>query len=103
MWPGMLIWFMPATICCVYSTENGIINTMGRRWPLMIDPQGQANRWTRHTYADKNLQVGLNCLSGGTLVPDTLVRRRRRRRGHCTIKYQSFIIMGHGVWLSSAY
>jgi hypothetical protein len=30
---------------------------MGRRWPLMIDPQGQANRWIRNTYAEKNLQV----------------------------------------------
>jgi hypothetical protein len=39
------------------STENGIITTMGRRWPLMIDPQGQANRWVRNTFADKNLQV----------------------------------------------
>jgi hypothetical protein len=30
---------------------------MGRRWPLMIDPQGQANRWIRNMYAAKNLQV----------------------------------------------
>jgi dynein heavy chain len=42
---------------CTCSTENGIITNMGRRWPLMIDPQGQANRWIRNTYADKNLQV----------------------------------------------
>lgn len=31
-----------------FSTENGVISTRGRRWPLMIDPQGQANRWIRN-------------------------------------------------------
>jgi dynein heavy chain len=40
-----------------FSSENGLLTTMGRRWPLMIDPQGQANRWIRNTYAEKNLQI----------------------------------------------
>ena len=40
-----------------FSSENGLLATMGRRWPLMIDPQGQANRWVRNMYAAKNLQV----------------------------------------------
>ena len=30
------------------SIENGILVTRGRRWPLMIDPQSQANRWIRN-------------------------------------------------------
>nr|KAJ3422838.1 Dynein heavy chain 6, axonemal [Polyrhizophydium stewartii] len=30
------------------SVENGILVTRGRRWPLMIDPQGQANHWIRN-------------------------------------------------------
>eukprot|EP00981_Chlorochromonas_danica_P000077 scaffold30_cov166-Ochromonas_danica.AAC.10 len=40
-----------------FSCENGLLTTLGRRWPLMIDPQGQANRWLRNMYAAKNLQI----------------------------------------------
>ena len=40
-----------------FSCENGLLTNMGRRWPLMVDPQGQANRWVRNTYADSNLQI----------------------------------------------
>jgi dynein heavy chain len=40
-----------------FSIENGMFSSMGRRWPLMIDPQAQANRWIKNTYKDKNLQI----------------------------------------------
>ncbi|KAI5628238.1 dynein heavy chain 6, axonemal isoform X2 [Silurus asotus] len=39
------------------STENGILVTRGRRWPLMIDPQDQANRWIRTREAKNGLKV----------------------------------------------
>jgi dynein heavy chain len=40
-----------------YSTENGIFVSRTRRWPLMIDPQGQANRWMKNMYKKAGLNV----------------------------------------------
>ncbi|KAI9004259.1 dynein heavy chain and region D6 of dynein motor-domain-containing protein [Gaertneriomyces semiglobifer] len=40
-----------------FSSENGIIVTRGRRWPLMVDPQGQANKWIKRMEAKKDLKV----------------------------------------------
>lgn len=31
--------------------------TRGRRWPLMIDPQGQANRWVRAMESARNFKI----------------------------------------------
>ncbi|SCU71162.1 Cytoplasmic dynein 2 heavy chain (DYNC2H1), putative [Trypanosoma equiperdum] len=39
------------------STENAIILSNARTWPLLIDPQGQANSWIRNLHKDDNLQV----------------------------------------------
>ena len=36
------------------STQNAIIMDNGRRWPLLIDPQGQANRYIRSMSKDVN-------------------------------------------------
>uniref|UniRef100_A0A1A9V6M7 AAA+ ATPase domain-containing protein n=1 Tax=Glossina austeni TaxID=7395 RepID=A0A1A9V6M7_GLOAU len=39
------------------SVENGIYATRALRWPLMIDPQEQANRWIRNMEKANNLNV----------------------------------------------
>lgn len=36
-----------------FSVQNGLLNTQGRRWSLMIDPQGQANLWIKKMYTKK--------------------------------------------------
>ncbi|DAZ98018.1 TPA: hypothetical protein N0F65_004508 [Lagenidium giganteum] len=39
------------------STDNAILVTRGERWPLMIDPQGQANKWIKKTNGTARLEV----------------------------------------------
>jgi dynein heavy chain, axonemal len=46
-----------------FSIENGIIVASARRWPLAIDPQGQANKWIKNMESPHRLQIIK--LSGG--------------------------------------
>lgn len=40
-----------------FSIDNGIIVSNSRRWPLMIDPQGQANKWVKNMERENKIQV----------------------------------------------
>ena len=56
------------------STQNGIIMDVARRWPLIIDPQGQANRYIKSMgkvseSVVKSLAVGHSSGSSGHAPP----------------------------------
>nr|DBA34563.1 TPA: hypothetical protein GDO54_002113 [Pyxicephalus adspersus] len=40
-----------------FSIDNGIIISNARRWPLMIDPQGQANKWVKNMEKANSLHI----------------------------------------------
>ena len=40
-----------------FSVDNGIVVSNARRWPLCIDPQGQANKWFRNTEKANKMKV----------------------------------------------
>ena len=40
-----------------YSVHNAIISSCANRWPLMIDPQGQANKWIKNMEKSNKLEV----------------------------------------------
>uniref|UniRef100_A0A3Q2Y6N0 Uncharacterized protein n=1 Tax=Hippocampus comes TaxID=109280 RepID=A0A3Q2Y6N0_HIPCM len=40
-----------------FSIDNGVITSNSRRWPLMIDPQGQANKWVKNSEKDNKLNI----------------------------------------------
>jgi len=48
------IWGLPAD---AFSTENGVMVARGRRWPLLVDPQGQGVRWVRNMEAGRGIKV----------------------------------------------
>lgn len=40
-----------------FSIDNGVIVSNSRRWPLMIDPQGQANKWVKNMEKANSLHI----------------------------------------------
>nr|XP_060483981.1 dynein axonemal heavy chain 12 [Panthera onca] len=40
-----------------FSIDNGVIVNNSRRWPLMIDPQGQANKWIKNSEKENQLSI----------------------------------------------
>ena len=50
------------------SIENGIIIDKGRRWPLMIDPQTQANKYIRKLGQDIPEGIDIIKASSGQLI-----------------------------------
>lgn len=50
-------WTMQGLPSDAFSAENGIIVSRGRRWPIMIDPQGQANNWIRKMEKKRDLKI----------------------------------------------
>jgi dynein heavy chain len=50
-------WHLAGLPIDTFSIDNGIIVTNARRWPLMIDPQGQASRWIRNLERTNGLSI----------------------------------------------
>ena len=51
-----------------FSVDNAIMLHSSARWPLMIDPQGQANKWVRNTFRGEEFTLHvLKQGSGGTM------------------------------------
>jgi dynein heavy chain len=53
----MRAWTLAGLPNDAFSLENGIVATMSRRWPLFIDPQGQANKWIKNMEKANRLSV----------------------------------------------
>ncbi|TPX33936.1 hypothetical protein SeMB42_g07413 [Synchytrium endobioticum] len=51
------VWTLAGLPNDAFSKDNGIIATRSRRWPLFIDPQGQANKWIKNLEKLKKLAV----------------------------------------------
>ncbi|KAL0892691.1 hypothetical protein ABMA27_014410 [Loxostege sticticalis] len=51
------VWNIAGLPVDAFSIENGIIVEKSRRWPLMIDPQEQANKWIKNMERENQLKV----------------------------------------------
>ena len=48
---------LPECFFFSYSVDNAIIAKSANRWPLMVDPQGQANKWIKNMEKSNKLEV----------------------------------------------
>lgn len=51
------LWMIQGLPADNFSIENGIMVKFADRWPLMIDPQGQANKWVKNTEKLNKLSI----------------------------------------------
>jgi len=50
-------WVINGLPADAFSIDNGIVVSNARRWPLCIDPQGQANKWFRNMEMANKMKV----------------------------------------------
>ena len=55
-------WMLAGLPTDEFSIDNAIILAKSRRWPLMIDPQGQANKWIKNMEKSNKLGIKVLCL-----------------------------------------
>ncbi|XP_019945265.2 dynein axonemal heavy chain 7 isoform X2 [Paralichthys olivaceus] len=51
------VWTIAGLPSDSFSIDNGIIISNSRRWPLMIDPQGQAKKWVKNMEKANSLHI----------------------------------------------
>lgn len=50
-------WIMEGLPNDAVSVDNAIMAKQSQKWPLMIDPQGEANRWIKKNCKALNLKI----------------------------------------------
>ena len=82
-----------------FSVDNGVIVSVARQWPLMIDPQGQANKWVKNMEGDALLDQATQSTTCGRwrtrsssaswCSARALWRRSTRRSARCSSSRRS--------------
>lgn len=57
-------WLLAGLPNDAFSIDNAIMMANSSRWPLMIDPQGQANKWIKAKEKSNRLQVRFGTVMG---------------------------------------